>query len=459
MPFFDLFKFWYFGGTMDEKRNTNINNKNKNIIIKIEKDSIAEEMDIQAGDILVSINDKYIKDVLDYRYLIQDEYIEVVVEKPNGEQWQLEIDKEEFEDLGIVFESGLMDKANTCTNKCIFCFVDQNPKGMRNTIYFKDDDSRLSFLQGNYITLTNMKDEDLDRIIFYHLSPINISVHATDMEVRKFMLKNPKSMNLMEQINKLSNAGIQMNFQIVLCKNINDGKILDKSIEDLSKFTNSSMAVVPIGLTKHREGLYPLEHLERDDMRKIIEQVHNWQDKLLESLGTRFVFLSDEFYLKGEVPFPLTERYEDYPQLDNGVGILPLFEEEFEGYLNEISSDSLCRDISIVTGTLAYPIIKNSCDEIMKKFENTKIEVYAIKNHFFGESITVSGLLTGQDIISQLSGKHLGKVLFLPKSCIRSDDTVLLDDVDIKDIEKELNIKVRLTGGSGQSFIDRILNL
>lgn len=447
---------------MDERRIDKKNNtKDKNVIIKVEKDSIADEMEIQAGDILISINNEKIKDVLDYRYLIQDEYIEVVIEKPSGEQWQLEIDKDEFEDLGIVFESGLMDKAKTCTNKCIFCFVDQNPKGMRDTIYFKDDDSRLSFLQGNYITLTNMKDEDLDRIIFYHLSPINISVHSTDMEVRKFMLKNPNSVKLMEQIKKLHDATIQMNFQIVLCKNINDGEVLDKSIRDLSNLVgnSASMAVVPIGLTKHREKLYPLEHLTKEDMREIIEQVHSWQEKLLNEIGTRFVFLSDEFYLKAEVDFPTTENYEGYPQLDNGVGMIPLFKEECAEYLREISSEESeeHKHFSLVTGTLAFPVMKEICDNIKLKFDNIKIDVHAIRNDFFGESITVSGLLTGQDIINQLKNKDLGKILFLPKTCIRANDTVLLDDIDVKDIEKALDVKICLSEESGQNFISQFL--
>ena len=278
----------------------------ENIIIKVEPDSIAQEMGIEVGDILLDINGQSVKDVFDYRYLIQDEYIVIGIRKQDGEEWELEIEKDEYEDIGIVFETGLMDKAKSCSNKCIFCFIDQLPKGMRDTLYFKDDDSRLSFLQGNYVTLTNMKDEDLDRIIFYHLSPINVSVHTTDMELRKYMLKNPNAARLFEQLEKLYKAHIEMNFQIVLCAGINDGKYLDKSIEDLSRFIpfGKSMSIVPFGKSAHRQGLYPIELFTPEQCRTVIEQVTKWQNKLLKEKGTRFCFLSDEFYLTAGLPCP-----------------------------------------------------------------------------------------------------------------------------------------------------------
>lgn len=433
--------------------------KSQNIIIKVEEDSIAEEMGIEPGDILITINNNYIKDVLDYRYFIQDEYIEVVIKKPNGEEWELEIEKDEFEDLGIVFESGLMDKAKSCSNKCIFCFIDQNPKGMRKTIYFKDDDSRLSFLQGNYVTLTNMKDEDLDRIIFYHLSPINISVHATDLEVRKFMLKNPNSVKIMEQIEKLAAANIKMNFQIVLCKDVNDKHILDKSIQDLSKYLHlgCSMAIVPLGVTKYRDHLPQIESFSKEDSLSIIKQVEKWQNKLESQFGTKFVFLSDEFYLKAEIPLPNGDYYEGYPQLENGVGMITLMEEEFFEYFNTLQGDSIKRAYSVATAKLAYPLIKKLCDNICKKFTNTKINVYEIKNEFFGETITVSGLLTGGDIINQLKDKELGNRLFLPENCVRAQDTVLLDDLDLTDIEKQLEIEVCLSKDNGADFIKQFI--
>lgn len=433
----------------------------KNIIIKVEENSIAREMGIEAGDILVSINDKAVKDVFDYRYLIQDEYIEVAIEKPNGEAWLLEIDKEEYEDLGIVFGTGLMDKARSCTNKCIFCFIDQLPKGMRESLYFKDDDSRLSFLQGNYVTLTNMKEEDIDRIIFYHLSPINVSVHTTDMELRKFMLKNPNATRLMDYLRKLNENYIEMNFQIVLCKDINDGANLDKSIEDLSEFLPiaRSMSIVPFGKSAHREGLYNIELFNKEDCKKIISQVEQWQNKFLNEYGTRFCFLSDEFYITAGEPLPDNDFYEGYPQYENGVGMVTLMKKEFYEKLQNIEPDNIKRNITIATGKIAYDFIRSLGDAIEHKFKNTKINVVPIENDFFGRTITVSGLMTGSDIINQLKNKELGDYLFVPENCLRAEETVLLDDVDIKDIERELNIKVVVASNDGDKMLNQIINL
>lgn len=430
-----------------------------NVIIKVEKGSIAEEMGIEPGDILADIDNKPVKDVFDYRYLIQSEYIEVGIIKPDGDEWLLEIDKEEYEDLGIVFETGLMDKAKSCSNKCIFCFIDQLPKGMRDTLYFKDDDSRLSFLQGNYVTLTNMRREDIDRIIFYHLSPINISVHTTDMELRQFMLKNPASKNVMEYIRLLGENHIEMNFQIVLCKNINDGKYLDKSIEDLSRFIPAarSMSIVPFGKSAHREGLMDIELFNKEDCIDIIDKVTGWQNRLLEKYGTRFCFLSDEFYITAGIPLPDDESYEGYPQYENGVGMITLQKKEFYEAFDKLEGDNIKRSVSIATGKIAFDFIYSLSCDIMKKYPNTSINVYTIENDFFGRTITVSGLMTGQDIINQLKGRKLGSVLLLPENCLRAEETVLLDDVDIKDIERELDIKVVPVSCDGREFLNEIL--
>ncbi len=431
----------------------------QNVIIKIEENSIAEELGIEVGDILVDINEQPVKDVFDYRYLIQDEYIEVGILKPDGDEWLLEIDKDEYEDLGIVFETGLMDKAKSCSNKCIFCFIDQLPKGMRDDLYFKDDDSRLSFLQGNYVTLTNMKQEDIDRIIFYHLSPINVSVHTTDMELRKFMLKNPNAVKLMDYLQQLNDSHIEMNFQIVLCKDINDAEYLDKSISDLSKFLPiaRSMSIVPFGKSKYRDGLHDIELYNKEDCAKIINQVNKWQNKFLKEYGTRFCFLSDEFYLTAGIPLPDEEFYEGYPQLENGVGMVTSTSVEFNDKYKELEPDDNIRNISIATGKIAYDFISDISNRIMKKFKNTKIQVFAIENDYFGRTITVSGLLTGTDIINQLKGKDLGDYLFLPENCIRVKGSHLLDDVDIKDIEKELNVKVRAGSCDGKIMLEQIL--
>lgn len=433
----------------------------QNVIIKVEKNSIAEEMGIEVGDILVDINNEPINDVFDYRYLIQDEYVEIGILKPDGDEWLLEIDKEEYEDLGIVFETGLMDKAKSCSNKCIFCFIDQLPKGMRSDLYFKDDDSRLSFLQGNYVTLSNMKQEDIDRIIFYHLSPINVSVHTTDMKLRKFMLKNPNSAKLMDYLDQLNENHIEMNFQIVLCKNINDGINLDKSIEDLSRYlpTAISMSIVPFGMSKYREGLHNIELYSSEDCAKIIKQVEKWQNKFMEEYGTRFCFLSDEFYITAGVPLPDDDFYEGYPQYENGVGMVTSTKKEFYDKFHTLKSDDKTRNISIATGKIAYDFINGLCSDIMKKYKNTKINVFAIENDFFGRTITVSGLMTGTDIIKQLKDKELGDYLFLPENCLRAETKVLLDDVDIKDIEKELGVKVVVAEGNGGKILEQILEL
>lgn len=436
--------------------------KNENVVIKVEKGSIAEEVGICPGDVLVAINDEEITDIFDYRYQINDEYLEMTFRTPNGEEYVAEIEKDFDEDIGIIFESGLMDEARSCRNKCIFCFIDQLPKGMRKTLYFKDDDSRLSFLQGNYVTLTNMSEKDINHIIFYHLSPINVSVHTTDLELRKTMLKNKNADKVLDIMKRLKDAGIEMNLQVVLCNGINDGDILDKTISDCAKFMPNahSMSIVPIGLTKYREGLYPMTPFSKEDAEKVINQVEKWQNKFLKDHGTRFVYCADEFYLKAERQLPDAEIFEDFAQYENGVGMLSLFEKEFNDEIEktEYNIESK-RSVSIATGVAAYDLIKKLSDRIMEKFPSLNINVYCIKNNFFGEMITVCGLLTGQDIISQLKGKDLGEYLLLPESLLRNSTHTLLDDVEIEDIEKELNIKIKISTNSGDRFIKTILNM
>ena len=436
----------------------------QNVIIKIEKDSIAQEIGLQAGDILLAVNGQPVKDVFDYRYLIQEEYVELTIRTINGEEYIAEIEKEEEEDIGIVFESGLMDNAKSCKNKCIFCFIDQLPKGMRESLYFKDDDSRLSFLQGNYVTLTNMSQEDINHIIFYHLSPINVSVHTTDLSLRKKMLKNPNADKVLEVMKQLADAGIEMNLQVVLCRNINDGKVLDKTIEDCAAFFPhaKSMSVVPIGLTKYRKNLYPMIPFDRKESKKVILQVEQWQKYFKKKLGTAFVFLSDEFYLKAQQTLPPCEAYEDFSQYENGVGMLALLEEELVQALQE-KKEQLPRQkqniVSVATGEAAYAFIKKWCDSIMQYCPKWRILVYKIRNDFFGEEITVSGLLTGQDIIKQLKQKELGQYLLLPESLLRNDTTMLLDDIKVEDIEKALNIPIKITKNTGMALLCNLLDL
>lgn len=429
------------------------------VITRVLPGSIAEELELEAGDSLISISGTEIEDIFDYQFLMEDTYVEILIRKADGEEWVLEVDKEYDEDLGIEFENGLMDEYRSCRNKCMFCFIDQMPKGMRDTLYFKDDDSRLSFLQGNYITLTNMKDKDIDRIIRYHLAPINISVHTTNPELRCKMLHNRFAGEALKQIDKLYNAEILMNGQIVLCKGVNDGEELERTISDLSRYLPhmQSVSVVPVGLTKFREGLYPLEPFDREDAKQVLEIIHRWQDRLYKEHGNHFIHASDEWYIMAGLDVPQEERYDGYLQLENGVGMIRLFKNEFAEALAEKKSDDRVLHISMATGKLAYPYIGDALNQIMDKFPKVKVHLYEITNEFFGENITVAGLLTGQDLIKQLKGQELGEVLLLPSVMFKSGEEVFLDDITLSELEKALQVKVNIVKSSGQDFLSAVL--
>jgi putative radical SAM enzyme (TIGR03279 family) len=434
--------------------------KKAHIIKEVEAGSIAEELELTPGDKLISINGKEIKDVFDYHFLIKDEELTVLVEKPDGEEWELEIEKEYDEDLGIAFEEGLMDEYRSCRNKCIFCFIDQMPPGMRDTLYFKDDDARLSFLQGNYVTLTNMSQEDIDRILFYKLSPINISVHTTNEELRCKMLHNRFAGSSLDKMKQLKDGGISMNGQIVLCKGWNDGDELEKTIHDLAAFLPElqSVSVVPVGLTKFRDKLQKLEKFTKEDAIKVLEIIHRWQNIFLTHYQTRFIYAGDEWYITAGLPIPEADSYEGYPQIENGVGLIRSFQDDFEEALAEITGDNRRKNISIATGVLAAPYITKWSDQLMEKFPGVKITVYTIINHFFGNDITVAGLLTGTDIIEQLKGKELGDVLLVPDVLLRNGETVLLDDITVDEIENALQTTIRIVQSDGKSFINTILD-
>lgn len=430
--------------------------------------SIAEEMEIEAGDCLLEINGEKIQDIFDYQFLVQDEYIEVFIRKPSGEEWLLEIDKEYGEDLGIVFENGLMDEYRSCKNKCIFCFIDQMPGGMRETLYFKDDDSRLSFLQGNYVTLTNMSQEDIDRIIRYHMSPINISFQTTNPQLRCRMLNNRFAGEALRKVDALYEAGITMNGQIVLCKGVNDGDELERSIRDLTKYLPylESVSVVPVGLSKYREGLYPLEAFNQEDAIRVLDLIEEWQKKILDSHGTHFIHASDEWYILADRALPQAKRYDGYLQLENGVGMLRLLLDEFEEAYKELeASESLPaikerrRIVSVATGKLAFPYISELSSRLMDLAPLLEIHVYQIKNDFFGEAITVSGLLTGRDIQKQLMGKTLGEKLYLPENILRSGEDVFLDDMTVGELESSLQVPVDIVKSSGKDFVNRLTGL
>ena len=432
------------------------------MVKRVLEGSIGEELEIEVGDKVLEIDGTVIEDIFDYQFLIQDTYIEMLVEKPDGEQWLLEIDKEFDEDLGIEFENGLMDEYRHCHNKCIFCFIDQMPEGMRDTLYFKDDDSRLSFLQGNYVTLTNMSDHDIDRIVRYHLSPINISFQTMNPQLRCKMLNNRFAGEALKKVDVLNEAGITMNGQIVLCKGINDGAELEFSIRELMKYIPNleSVSVVPVGLSKYRDGLYPLEAFEKEDAREVLEIIHRYQKECFEKFGTHFIHASDEWYILAEEELPEEERYDGYLQLENGVGMLRLLLEEFQEAFEEVVGSDIKVDrqeLSMATGLLAYPYIKRMAEQMTEAFPGLTIHVYPITNEFFGEKITVSGLLTGQDILKQLKGKELGNRLLLPQNVLRSGETVFLDDLTVEELEKALQVPINIVKSSGYDFVHCIL--
>lgn len=432
--------------------------KKGHVIKSIDTGSIAEELGLEPGDRLLTIDGQELEDIFDYEYYINSESILMVVLKQNGEEWELEIEHD-YEDLGITFENGLMSEYRSCRNKCIFCFIDQMPKGMRETLYFKDDDSRLSFLQGNYITLTNMSDKDIDRIIRFKLSPINISVHTTNPELRCRMLNNRFAGEALQKIDRLYEAKTPMNGQIVLCKGVNDGAELERSIRDLTRFLPymESVSVVPVGVSKFREGLFPLEPLTKEDAIKTIDIIERWQKTIYETHHTHFIHASDEFYILAERPLPEESRYDGYIQLENGVGMLRLMDTEVKERLEELEGDDSAEEISIATGVLAYEFLKGHVEAINRKFPNRKVRLYRIINHFFGTNITVAGLITGQDLMEQLKGKELGSRLLLPACMFRSGEEVFLDDVTKTEIETALQVPVNIVKSSGQDFVDAVL--
>ena len=434
--------------------------KHEHIVSDIVPGSIAEELGIRPGDKLLAIDGHEIEDIFDYQFYVEDEEIVLFIEKPDGEQWELEIEKEADEDLGIEFGQGLMDEYRSCYNKCIFCFIDQMPKGMRDTLYFKDDDSRLSFLQGNYETLTNMSSHDIERIIRYRLEPINISFQTTNPELRCRMLHNRFAGEALKKVDMLYQGGIEMNGQIVLCKGVNDGDELERSIRDLTSYLPllKSVSVVPVGLTKFRSGLYPLDPFTKEDAREVLDIIHRWQEKIYQEYGIHFIHAGDEWYLLAEEDVPEEERYDGYLQLENGVGMLRLLFNEFaEGY-DALTGDDRRDELSIATGKLAYPYLCKMAEKITEKFPGVRIHVYCIRNDFFGERITVSGLITGQDLMAQLKERELGRRLLIPCNMLKTDEDVFLDDFTVEQVSGALQVPIDIVKSSGQDLIDSILN-
>ncbi len=439
----------------------------EHIISVVRKDSIAEEMGLEPGDAVISINDVEIEDVFDYRFLINDEYLEVLIKTKQGEECILEIEKEFDEELGIEFETGLMDNCRRCQNNCIFCFIDQNPKGMREAMYFKDDDTRLSFLQGNYITLTNISDHDLNRIIRYRLEPVNISFQTMNPELRCKMLNNRFAGEALKKVDRLFEAGIKMNGQIVLCKGINDKEELRFSLDKLLEYYPllESVSVVPVGITKFRDGLHPLEPFTKEDACEIIDIVNEYQKKALKMGELHFVHASDEWYLLAERELPKEEEYDGYLQYENGVGMLTSLIDETREALKEIGDNRKAykindsREVSLAVGTAAYEIIHQLCLETEKVFPGLKTNVYPVQNKFYGERITVSGLLTAGDIISQIKGKNLGDELLLTENMVRIDEEIFLDDMSVSDVQNALQVHIRIVKSNGMDFVKSLLGI
>lgn len=433
-------------------------------ITVVDNNSRAAKAGICENDMLVSINGREINDVLDYRFHLANKKIELCIIR-DGQNLTFNIIKAEYDDIGLDFETPLMDKKHSCENKCIFCFIDQLPKGLRKSLYFKDDDSRLSFLHGNYITLTNLSDRDIDRIIEMHISPVNVSVHTTNPELRVKMMHNKRSGEVLSYLKRFADAGIHICAQIVLCKNVNDGFELQRSMEDLVQYFPAlqSVSIVPAGKTKFREKLYHLESFTKEDCISVIDQVESFADKCLEQYGSRLFFCSDEFYIKGEMPLHDDDYYEGYAQIENGVGMLTSLLTEFGiemDYIDEyLEKFNAPRRISVVTGMAAKDQITDMCNKLCAAINGLEITVYPIVNNFFGHEITVSGLLTGTDIYDQLKDKDLFDELILPPNVLRSEGDLFLCGMSLDELSENLNVKINLSGTDGAGFISALLGI
>ena len=416
---------------------------------------------VKAGDKLVAVNGNKIRDFLDYEFYIKEEKLILDIEH-NGKIRQVKVSNKSYDGIGLEFCSYLMDNQQRCKNKCIFCFIDQNPKGMRESIYFKDDDSRLSFLFGNYITLTNLTDEDIDRIIKMHISPVNISVHTMNKELRVTMMKNKNAGQCLDYIPRLAEAGIEINAQLVLCPGINDGKELEYSLNELAKYYPSvqSIAAVPVGITKHREGLYDMPAYTKEASAEVIDIIGRFGDSFKEKHGTRLTYAADEFYLKAEMPLPDAEYYEMYAQIDNGVGMWTSLKDEAEAVIENLDkSTDVEKKISVATGTAAFPLIKDICDKLIAIYPKLHVDAYEIKNDFYGNSVTVAGLITGTDLINTLKDKDLHGKLLIPDVMLNSDGELFLDNLSVSDVERALDVDICVVySRDGADLVSKILD-
>lgn len=433
--------------------------KTDRTISYVEPGSLAEEAGIVAGDKLLSINSHSFSDILEYRFLASDAEVELEVEKADGSIEIITMESD-YEDLGIEFRQGLIDTPQSCKNKCIFCFIDQLPKGMRETVYFKDDDTRLSFLQGNYVTLTNLTDEEIDRMIEMRISPVNISVHTTNPELRVCMLKNPNAAKIYDIMKKFAANNIYMNCQIVLCPGYNDKDELSRTISDLAALYPyvSSCSVVPVGLTRYRQGLAELTAFDAKMSLDTIRQVEKFQKEFKEKFGINLIYIADEFYINAKLPIPKATEYDGFPQIENGVGLIASMEEEFDAALELIPKRKFSRKVCIATGEIAYEFISFMAERLMARCPGLSISVVAVKNEFFGGGVNVSGLLTGSDLIKSLPDLSGFDELLIPDSMLRDGEDIFLDDMTLSELSQKLKIEITPVINDGYTFCEKVLD-
>lgn len=427
-------------------------------IIGVDKGSPAERAGVRIGDTLLKIDEHEIKDVLDYKFYGYEERTVFTILTESGEQKQVTVRKYEGQDAGLTFETYLMDKAKHCANKCIFCFIDQLPKNMRSTLYFKDDDSRMSFLMGNYISLTNLSEQDVQRIVKMRISPINVSVQTTNPELRNLMLGNKRAGESLKIMQRFKDAGIKMNCQLVICPGVNDGEELHRSLRDLTSMYPevANISVVPAGITKYREGLYPLKPTDKRIATEIIDIAEHWAKQCIEKFGETVVYASDELYIKAEKTLPPYEYYGDFVQLENGIGMMRLMEHEFKTALDFEDDKLSIKPFTVITGMAAKDFINGLACLLKEKCPDVKFNVYGIPNKFFGENITVAGLVTATDILDYLKDKPVYDRIFIPKCMLKHGEDVFLDDIHVSEVEQKLNAKITTTGDGGE-FLDAIL--
>ncbi len=428
-------------------------------ILAVEPGGAASHAGVRPGETLLSINGNEICDILDYRFYETDRHLSIVLRDDAGAERTVQIRKGQYESIGLEFETYLMDQQHSCTNRCIFCFIDQLPKGLRKSLYFKDDDSRLSFLFGNYVTLTNLKEREVDRIIKMHISPINISVHTTNPELRVKMMGNRFAGKSLDILYRFAKAGIKLNCQIVLCRDINDGEELDRTLKDLTSLWPSvqSVAVVPLGLTKYRQGLYPLTGYDSGTARAVVRQLERWGDRCEQKYGQRICYAADEFYLKAQLPIPPAPFYGDFDQLENGVGLMASLKQEFLDALEDFVPPASARKVTLATGVAAHPFLDTLLDELRQRCHNLTCNVVPIVNDFFGDTITVAGLVTGGDLLKQLQGRELGDALLLPDVMLRREGDIFLDDVSLEELSEALQIQIITVPNDGYALLDAVV--